>query len=236
MNTYLEVFLRTLLAIAVLLLLARLDGPKQISQLTFYDYIVGITAGSIAAAMCIETDINIWFALIAIVLFMLSSFAISMLTSKSIVMRCLLTGTPVFLMDRGKIMYDGLKHAHFDINDLLRELRVMGYFSPAEVNYAILETNGTVSVMPKAADRPATAAEQGLALPEDGISANVVIDGKLLHANIAAMDKTDDWVLSEIENQNAGDLKNIALATLDDQGNLSVYPKEKSPSRRTVLQ
>lgn len=235
MNAYLEIFLRTLLAIAVLLLLARLDGPKQISQLTFYDYIVGITAGSIAASLCIERDINIWFCLIAIVMFMLSSFALSMLTSKSIVMRRMLTGCPLFLIDRGKILYDGLKRAHFDVNDLLRELRVMGYFNPADVNYAVMETNGTVSVMPKATARPAKTSEQGLTLPEDGLSANVIIDGKLLSGNISAMDKTEDWVISEIERQNIP-LKEIALATLDENGALSVYKKEKSPSNRTIFQ
>lgn len=236
MNAYLEVFLRTLLAIAVLLLLARLDGAKQISQLTFYDYIVGISAGSIAANMCIELDINIWYCLIGIVLFMLSSLLLSMLTSKSIVMRRMLTGSPVFLMDKGKILFDGLKRSHLDINDLLRELRVMGYFNPADVNYAIMETNGTVSVMPKAASRPATAAEQGLPLPEDGLPANVIIDGKLMPGNIGAMDKTPDWVLEELERQQAGPLAGVALATLDEEGNLSVYRKEKSPSARNRLQ
>ena len=93
MNPYLEVLLRTLLAIAVLLLLARLDGSKQISQLTFYDYIVGISAGSIAASMCIERDVDIWYAIIGIALFMLSSLLLSILTNKSIVMRRVLTGT-----------------------------------------------------------------------------------------------------------------------------------------------
>lgn len=235
MNAYLEIVLRTLLAVAVLLLLARLDGPKQISQLTFYDYIVGITAGSIAATLCIDRDVNIWFCLIGMVLFMLSSFLISLFTSKSIIARRLLTGSPIFLIDDGKILYDGLKRSHFDVNDLLRELRAMGYFSPDQVLYAILETNGTVSVMPKAADRPATAAEQNIPLPEDSLPANVIIDGKLLHANIAAMGQTDEWILSELDRQGAV-CKNIALATLTDQAELSVYYKEKSPSKRTILQ
>lgn len=165
MNAYLEVVLRTLLSITVLLFLARLDGAKQISQLTFYDYIVGISAGSIAANLCIELDVNIWHCLIAIALFMLSSLVLSLLTTKSILMRRMLTGSPVTLMNDGKIMYDGLKRSHLDINDLLRELRVSGYFDPSDVNCAIMETNGTVSVMPKAASRPAASLEQGLALP-----------------------------------------------------------------------
>ena len=74
---YLEIVLRSLLAIAVLLFLARIDGAKQVGQLSFYDYIVGITAGSIAATLCIDREINIWYCIIAIVLFMLSSFFLS---------------------------------------------------------------------------------------------------------------------------------------------------------------
>lgn len=235
MNPYLEVFLRTILAIAVLLLLARLDGSKQISQLTFYDYIVGITAGSIAAGLCVELDMNIWYAIIGIVLFMLSSVLLSILTNKSIVMRRVLTGSPVFLMAGGKILYDGLKHAHFDVNDLMRELRVAGYFDINEVNYAILETNGTVSVMPMPDARPAKTAEQGMTLPEESISANVVIDGKILKGNLAAMDKTPAWVHAELDRQQLR-MKNVALATLDTDGNLSVYLKESSKGLRTILQ
>lgn len=236
MNAYLEVVLRTLLAIAVLLVLARLNGAKQISQLTFYDYIVGISAGSIAASMCIELDINLWFCLIAMTIFMLSSLVLSLLTSKSIMMRRMLTGSPVFLIDQGKILYDGLKRTHMDVNDMLRELRVMGYFDPAEVNYAIMETNGNLSVMPKVAERPAKTSEQGMTLPEDGLKANVIIDGKFMHGNLKAMDKTVEWVQNEVERQQAGPLSDIALATLDEEGSLSIYKKEKSPSKHNILQ
>lgn len=235
MNPYVEVLLRTLLAIAVLLLLARIDGAKQISQLTFYDYIVGISAGSIAASMCIELDINIWYSLIGITLFMLSSFVLSLLTSKSMFLRRTLTGTPIFLIANGKILYDGLKHARFDVNDLLRELRVAGYFDVNEVNYAILETNGNVSVMPKADSRPPKTSEQGMTLPEDSISANVVIDGKIIKGNLSAMNKDAAWLQNEIKRQQLS-LKKVALASLDTDGNLSVYLKEKSPSMHTILQ
>lgn len=87
MNMYVEALLRTLLSIVVIFVLARLNGAKQVSQLTFYDYIVGISAGSISAAMCIEEDIDIWVCLIGVTIFMLSSLFFSVLTSKSIILR-----------------------------------------------------------------------------------------------------------------------------------------------------
>ncbi len=233
---YLEIILRTLLSITVLLLLARLDGAKQVGQLSFYDYIVGITAGSIAATLCIDREINIWFCLIAIVMFMLSSFILSLVTSKSMFLRRALTGSPIFLIAKGELLYDGLKKAHFDVNDLLRELRSQGYFDVNEVNYAVLESNGSLSVMPKAAERPASAQEAGLSLPEDEIAVNVIIDGKIMKGNLDASDFDSDWLMNELSNQNISSVKEVALATLDSKGTLNCFLKESSPTTHTVFE
>lgn len=235
MNIYVEILLRTLLAIAVLFVLARLEGPKQVSQLTFYDYIVGITAGSIAATLCIDTETDIWVCVLAVTLFMLSSLLFSFLATKSIVMRRLLMGQPIFLIDKGLILRDGLRRARFNLSDLMRELRSLGYFDINKINYAILESNGMVSVMPKSGDRPPTAAEHGMNLPEDGIFANVVEDGKILKCNLRAFGKSAKWLSAELSRQGY-ELGGVMLATLDEKGELSVYGKADSPSSRTVFQ
>ncbi len=236
MNIYLETLLRTLLSIAVLLILCRLDGAKQISQLTFYDYIVGITAGSIAASLCTDRELSIWIALIGIVLFMLSSMLFSFLTNKSIMLRRLITGKPIMLIDQGNILYDGLKRIRFDINDLLRELRSQGYFDITQINYAILESNGMLSVLPKAADRPATAAEAGLTPAENGIKANIIIDGKILKNNLKAMNKDEAWLNGELNAQKIQRIKDILLATLSDKGELNVYLKENGKTNKSLFQ
>ena len=238
MNIYLEALLRTLLSVAVLFVLARIDGAKQVSQLTFYDYIVGITAGSIAASMCIESDINIWVCLIAVTLFMLSSTLFSVLASKSIFLRRVLTGQSIFLIAKGEICYDGLRRARFDLSDMMRELRSQGYFNINQINYAILESNGNVSVMPKAGDRPMTATEQGVSLPEDGLLANVIEDGKILKGNLKAFGKDADWLREEIRAQGCEEMRDIMLATLNESGELNVYYKneEEKDGSRTVFQ
>lgn len=236
MNGYLEIVLRTILAIAFIFFLARLTGAKQISQLTFYDYIVGITAGSIAAQLSFDLEADILYCLIAILLFMLSSLFMAFLTNKSIGLRRLLTGRPVFLIAQGKLYYDGLKRAHFDVNDLTRELRSQGYFDINQINYAILETNGVVSVMPKAADRPATVSELSMKLPEDEILSDVIIDGKILKGNLKAYGKDRDWLMRELERQKVSDIKNVLLGTLSTDGTLNVYYKEQEDTKRTVFQ
>ncbi len=238
MNMYVEALLRTLLSIVVIFVLARLNGAKQVSQLTFYDYIVGISAGSISAAMCIEEDIDIWVCLIGVTIFMLSSLFFSVLTSKSIILRRLFTGQAVFLIDKGEICYDGMRRAHFDLNDLMRELRAQGYFNFNQVNYAILEANGNLSVMPKAGDRPLTATESGVALPEGGLLANVVIDGKIMKGNLSAFGKDSDWLRAELDRQGVAALRDVMLATLNEDGELNVYFKNEGQeeTKRTIFQ
>lgn len=236
MNIYIETLLRTLLSIAVLLILCRLDGAKQISQLTFYDYIVGITAGSIAASLCTDTDLSIWIALIGITLFMFSSMFFSFITNKSIWLRRIITGKPIILIDQGKILYDGLKKTRFDINDLLRELRSQGYFDITQINFAILESNGMLSVMPKAADRPATASEAGLSPAENDIKANVIIDGKIMKNNLKAMDKDEAWLNGELNAQHIERINDILLATLSTDGKLNIFLKEKGATLRNIFQ
>ncbi|MDE6398117.1 MAG: DUF421 domain-containing protein [Clostridiales bacterium] len=236
MNIYLEVVLRTLFTIAILLVLTKIDGAKQISQLSFFDYIIGITAGSVAAVMCVDQDVSIWASTVALVLFMLSGALFSYLSQKSIFCRRILEGNPVFIIAKGEILYKGLKKARFSINDLMRELRSQGYFDITEINYAILETNGNVSVMPKALARPATNEDEGNSVQDDSVRADVVIDGKILHGNLKAFGKNEQWLATTLQTQGIAHLKDVALASLDTDDNLSVYKKNNMPVNRTVFQ
>lgn len=233
-NIYFMTFLRTLFAIVVMFVLARINGAKEISQLSFFDYIVGITAGSIAASLAIDYELNMWAALIGLVMFMLASVLLSFITNKSMIFRRIFTGAPVVLVKNGEILYSGLKKARFDINDMLREMRSQGYFDITAVDSAILETNGKLSVLLKSTERPATAAEQKLELEQDDVPANLIIDGKVMEDNLSAVGKSKDWLMSEIESKGCSDIKKILLATFSDD-ELTVFRKETS-TKRTVFQ
>lgn len=233
-NIYLITFLRTLFAIVVMLILARINGSKEISQLTFFDYIVGITVGSIAAELAIDYELDVWAALLGLVMFMLASLALSVITNKSMTLRRLITGAPVILIKNGEILYDGLKRARFDVNDMLRELRSQGYFDVTAINCAILETNGKLSVLLKSAERPATAGESGINPEQDDVPADVIIDGKVITGNLDAIDKTSEWLDAQLKKQGVDDRKKVLLATYSD-GELNVFEKKKS-QERTVLQ
>lgn len=235
MNMYLEALLRTIMSVLVLLILTRISGAKQISQLTFYDYIVGISAGSIAATICIDEEISIWIGLIAIVLFMLSGLFFSWLTSKSMGLRRLITGTPEFVIAKGEILFQGLRRSHFDVNDMLRELRSQGYFDVSEILYAILETNGQLSVMPKAYARPATVKDLSLKVNEDKLFANVVLDGKILEGNVKAFGKTKKWLLDELHKLGVDNTKEVLLATLDEFSAVKVYYRNAGDDKKRVI-
>lgn len=236
MNPYVEIVVRTLITFAVLLVLTKLLGVKQIAQMTLFDYVVGITIGSIAGAMCMDDEIPLAYGLIALGIFILMSILIDIINRKSICGRRLFTGRPNVLIANGQIMYKGLKRSQFSVNDLLRELRVQGYFNIAEIEHAVLETSGMLSILPRTSKRPVTVEDMQLSPPAAGLVANVIIDGKLLHGNITAMDKTADWLLSELKKQGFDKLDKILLATLDDNGALSVYAKNENDEARSILQ
>lgn len=236
MNIYLEIVLRTLFTIVLLLVLTKIDGAKQISQLSFFDYVIGITAGSVAAVMCVDPDISIWVSAIALILFMLSGALFSYLSQKSIFCRRFFEGNPIFIIAKGEILYKGLKKARFSVNDLMRELRSQGYFDVTEINYAILETNGNVSVMPKALARPATNEDEGNEVQDDSVRADVVIDGKILKGNLKAFGKNEQWLFNQIKMQGIANLSEIALASLDTDDNLSVFCKNNTEVCRSVFQ
>lgn len=235
MHPILEITVRALIAFVFIFIIAEILGSKQISQLTFFDYIVGITLGSVAATMAIDDALPIWYGLIVMGVFVILPVALNILTRKSIWARRIFEGRPIVLISEGKIIFKELKRAQFAVNDLLRELRTQGYFNIADVNHAILETNGMVSVLPKSAKRPVVTEDINLALPNQGLCANVIIDGKIMAANLKAMGRDENWLYAELNKQGVK-LENLLLATLDTDYCLSTYERDQSNEKRTILQ
>lgn len=235
MNYYVEILVRSVIALLVLSVMCFLLGVKHISQMTSFDYIVGITIGSVAGALCVEDELSILGCVLSMVILVAFAFLLTILNRKTIFFRRTLTGTPTVLIDQGEIMYNGLKHTRLSVNDLLRELRYQGYFNVADVEQAVMETNGVLSILPKAEKRPLTPEDMKIVVPKPQMLANVVIDGKVMPGNLAAMNRTEKWLFTEIENQGQ-QLGDIMLATLDGEGNLSIYDKNLSTQRRTVLE
>ncbi|WP_394920662.1 DUF421 domain-containing protein [uncultured Robinsoniella sp.] len=230
-----ELLFRSILTIIILSVMTKISGAKQIAQMTFYDYIAGIVVGTLAGELTINHTVPIFYGILSIMIFFLHSILLSFYSRKSITLRRILVGKPIFLIARGLIQYDGLKQAKFDINLLLSQLRTQGYFDISEVQYAILEPEGSISIMPKDFARPPKSSDFSLPAKDDSLRANIIIDGKIMKHNLAPYGKDQTWLMEELNRQGYQDQKKITLATLSDSGILTVLPKHNNNSKRSSL-
>lgn len=222
----LMIIIRSLISIILLQMLAKIAGPKQISQLTFYDYIVGITIGSIAAVLAIDDQIEWYLCAIAMIIYITISIFFSWLTTKNIKAREVLTGTPHILIFHGKIIEENLKKVHFDINDLLTQCRVAGYFDVSKIEFAIMETTGDVSFLLKSEENPLTIKDMNKQVEQEELMANVIIDGKIMENNLKAIGKDKFWLVNKV-NEQEEDIKDIILGIANLNNDLYLYKKNE---------
>ena len=236
MNDILGILFRTLIIIVILFILAKLMGKKQISQLNLFDYIIGITIGSIAADISLDLEKNLVAGLVCLSIYGLFSILVSYITMKNIKARRFLNGVPTILIENNKIIEDGLKKAKLDINELLAEARSQGYFKLEDIEYAIMETNGSVSFMPINSSSPATKKDVNVKVNKESLVANVIIDSKLLDENLKEMHKDKKWLDSVLKVQGYNSYDNILLATLDINDKVIVYKKNIKSKKNSVLE
>lgn len=213
------VLMLSLVSIAVLFVLTKLMGNKQISQMSMFDYIVGITIGSIAAEMATDLE-NPGHALLAMVVYGITAYLCSYLSQKMPKLRHFLTGKPIVLFENGKLIRKNFKKARLDLNDFLTLCRVAGYFQLSDVNLCILEPTGGVSFLPSAAARPATAADVG-AKPPKPLPTTVILDGQILYQNLDRAGWSKSELLRELAVQNKS-LQSVMLGQISGQ-TLSLY-------------
>ena len=170
--------LTSVLSLVALFALTKLMGCKQVSQLTLFDYIIGITIGSIAAELATELEEPVQ-PLTALIIYGLVAFGISELATKSVRARSFINGKPLVLLDAGQIYRKNLRKARLDLNEFLTQCRAAGYFDLSQVQTALMEHNGSVSFLPKEPHRPATPSDMDLRPKQSQVQTPFVMDGKL---------------------------------------------------------
>lgn len=230
-----ELLFRIVITVLLLSVMTKISGSKQIAQMTFYDYIAGIVVGTLAGELSINHAVPIGYGMFSIIFFYLHSILLSYSSRKSIHIRRFLVGKPIILIARGEIQFSALKRAKFDLNILLSQLRMQGYFHIEDVNYAILEPEGTVSIMPKSSARSLKAKDLKLPLEDDSLPANVVIDGTIMRENLKAYQKDEDWLNSCLQAMGYPDIRELALVTLNESGELTVHKKILENENHTVI-
>ncbi len=223
-NEIIKIILTSLGSLIVLFLLTKLIGNREMSQLNMFDYINSITIGSIAAEMATSLE-DFVEPLVAMVVYALATIFISYISCKSVVLQRVITGKVKILLDNGKIYRKNFKKARLEINEFLTQCRSQGYFNINDIQTAILETNGKVSILPKTGTKPATPDDLKIQVKQEKIVVNVVLDGKILKENLKNVGKTEEWLYKEINKQGKFKIKDIFLATVDGEENLSIYVK-----------
>lgn len=226
------VVLTTLLSLVVLFLLTKLMGAKQVSQMTMFDYVTGITIGSAAAELATELEEPVK-PLTAIIVYGLAAAGISILTSKSLKARALITGKPLILLEDGVIYRDNLKKARLDLNEFLTYCRIGGWFDLSQIQTAVLEHNGIISFLPKEKDRPATPTDLDLNPKQSQVQTPFIMDGHLLRDNIRQAGKEEAWVLRALTRQGYRDERGVLLAVWDGNEKLEVFPMTGKKSAKS---
>lgn len=216
-----EVTLRSLLTFAVMLMFTRLLGKRQITQLTYFEYITGITLGSLAAYAALEESIHWLYPLLAIAVWTLASLGAELLTLKSKTARNLIEGKGTVIIKDGKILEDNLHKERYTTDELLSQLRQKNVFRAADVEFAVLETTGNLSVLLKREHQPITPTRLGVEVPNVQEPQTVIMDGKLLDEPLATIGLNREWLHTELEKIGVT-LDNVYLAQVDGYGQLYV--------------
>ena len=225
-----ETLFRTTMAFLVLLVLARVMGKKQISQLTFFHYVTGITIGSIAAEIAAQYETAFVDGIIAMIWWALLTLLMSYIALKSKKARTLLDDQPTIVVYEGKLVERAMKKSRLHLNDLNMMLREQSIFSIKEVYYAILETNGNLSVLKKADQEPATKKDVNAPAPEPKyMPSEIISDGKIVQKNLTELSLTEEWVYEQLKKQGIGQVEQVYYAEIQTDGSLhiDVQPEKK---------
>ena len=225
-NELFNVVIRGLLSLITLFLVTKLIGKKQVSQLSLFDYVIGISIGNFAAEMTINLESEELYGIIAVLLFGGIAYLVSVGTMKSIKLRRFFMGSPTILIEHGKILQDNFYKVKYDINDMLEQCRVNGYFDISEIDYAIVEANGELSILAKSEYLPVNRNDMKLKVSKNGLCANVIIDGKVMYNNLKKINKDEKWLNKELKLKGK-DISDIILATVDINDKVVFYERNK---------
>lgn len=217
-----KVILTSFFSALILFIIAKIMGHRQVSQLDFFDYITGITIGSIAAELATELETP-WKPAIAMVVYGTIAFLLNLITSKFPRTRKYINGSPAILMSGGKLYRKNMKKAKLDLSEFLMMCREEGYFDLNDIQTAVFENNGKLTVLPKSLNRPATPEDLKLNPKEDNINTEIIMDGRILEENLKRIGLDLTWLSKQLKAQGYRNAKEIYLGLCDKDNQLSLF-------------
>jgi len=217
--------IRTIILYLLIIIGIRLMGKRQIGELEPSELVLSLIIADLAAVPMQDFRIPLIMGVIPILTLLCLSAILSVLTVKSIRFRALLCSRPSVVIQNGKVLSKEMEKNRFTVDELMEELRMAGITDLSKVKYAVLETNGRISVLPYTEDKPVTARDMGLKLKESGLPIIVVSDGRLLAHNLKARRLSQEWLKEQLSIRNIQDLSEVFLMTVDEAENVYFVKK-----------
>ena len=219
-----KIILTALLSVAALFGITKIMGHKQVAQLDFFDYVSGITIGSIGAELATELE-SPEYPLVALGVYGAVSILLNLLAHKLPRTRKYINGTPTILLSGGTLYRENLKKAKIDLSEFLLLCREQGYFDLEEISTAIFEHNGKLSILPCAASRPATPTDFGIAVKPTHIGVEVIMDGQIMGENLVRLGRDERWLSKQISKEGYKNARDILLGIYrPEEERLTLYP------------
>lgn len=218
-----KVILTSVLSVISLFMIAKIMGHKQMAQLDFFDYITGITIGSIAAELATELEAP-WKPLIAMIIYGLVALGLTILAHKFPKTRKYVNGTPTIIMDNGKLYRKNMKKAKLELSEFMVLCRQEGYFNINDIETAVFEYNGRITILPKSEKRPLTPEDMNIAPEKSKICTEIIMDGRILHENLKKLGLDLTWLDKQLKKQKYNNAKEIYLGICDKNNNLTLFP------------
>lgn len=226
----LAVILTSVFSFVALFVLTKLMGHKQVSQLDFFDYITGITIGSIAAELATDLEAP-WKSFLAMVIYAVATILMSLISRKKPKIREYLNGASVILMENGKIKKENLKKAKLELNEFLMMCRERGYFDLNDIHIALFESNGKLAILPKSANRPVTPDDLQLNPPQESLFAEVIMDGQIIEKNLKHLGFELTWLYNKMKEQKINSAQEVFLAVCDRNQNITFYKQDSKDDK-----
>ena len=220
------VILASLFSAAVLFIIAKIIGHKQVAQLEFFDYITGITIGSIAAELATTLDKPWWKPTVSMIVFGVITVILSVLTRKLPRSRKFINGTPTIVLNDGKLYRKNMKKAKLELSEFLLLCRQESYFKLDDIQTAVYEYNGKLSILPVSTKRPLNPEDMKLSPPPEHIGTEVIMDGRILGGNLRRRNLSKAWLQNELKAQGYQRAKQIFLGVCGKDNKLTLYPSE----------
>ena len=219
-----KVILSSLFSAAALFLIAKIIGHKQVAQLEFFDYITGITIGSIAAELATTLDDPWWKPTIAMFVFGAVTVGLSFLTRVMQRSRKFINGTPTIILNNGKLYRENMKKAKLELSEFLLLCRQEGYFDLNDIQTAVFEYNGKISILPVSSKRPLNPGDMKLNPQPEHMGTEIIMDGRIMGENLKRKGLNDQWLKKEMKRQGYKHAKEIFLGVCYDNNELTLFP------------